>query len=303
MDILLKKSLTAKIEFRFDLQKDLWLTDIDPGDFADALTNIVINAGDAMPQGGMLSIRTENKTLKGDHAFINQHAVPGDYVCLEITDTGAGIEEEVLDKVFEPFFTTKEVGRGTGLGLSMVFGFVNRSGGDITIRSEPGHGTTCQIYLPRASQDVAEQTTISKIDLDTLRGKETILIVDDEEHLLEIAVEHLQGLGYKTLTATDGIQALNLLSERKDIDLLFSDVVMPKGINGFELAKRGVGMRPELKVLLTSGFASEGLLSKSGVDFSEDLTSQLAADLLSKPYNQEQLALKVRDTLDKDSEK
>ena len=303
MDDLLKKSMTAKIEFHFDLETDLWLTEIDPGDFADSLTNLVINAGDAMPQGGVLSISTTNKTLNDGHVFTNLSAVPGEYICLEITDTGTGIEEEVLDKVFEPFFTTKERGKGTGLGLSMVFGFVIRSGGDIAINSNPGHGTTCQVYLPRATDDDTEQATIDEIDLETLRGAETILIVDDEEDLLEIATEHLQGLGYNTLTAIDGRQALSLLSNRKDIDLLFSDVVMPKGINGFQLAKRGFAADPGLKVLLTSGFASEEFLSKSGVDFSDELTNRLAADLLPKPYSQEQLAIKVRHTLDKDTEK
>jgi len=303
MDVLLKKSMTANVEFHFDLKKDLWLTVIDPGDFTDSLTNLVINARDAMPQGGSLSISTANKTLKDDHIFTSQNAVPGDYVCLEITDTGTGIEEEMLDKVFEPFFTTKERGKGTGLGLSMVFGFVNRSGGDITISSEPGHGTTCQILLPRATDEVKEQAMIDEIDLETLRGVETILIVDDEEDLLEIAAEHLQGLGYNTLAAIDGRQALSLLSSRKDIDLLFSDVVMPKGINGFELAKRAVAMYPGLKVLLTSGFAGEGLLSRSGDEFAEEMTGPLAADLLPKPYSQKELVLNVRRTLDKDIEK
>jgi len=303
MDDLLKKSMTAKIEFHFHLTKELWLTDVDPGDFTDSLTNLVINARDAMPQGGTLSISTANKTLPNDHIFTNQNAAPGDYVCLEVTDTGTGIEEEVLDKVFEPFFTTKERGKGTGLGLSMVFGFVNRSGGDIIIKSKPGHGTTCQIYLPRARNAVIGHTMTDEIDLETLRGQETILIVDDEEQLLKIAAELLKGLGYKTLTAIDGQQALSLLESDKDIDLLFSDVVMPKGINGFELARRAVDMDSELKVLLTSGFASEESLSKSGVDFSDEITKRLAADLLPKPYNQEELALNVRLTLDKVIEK
>ena len=253
-----------------------------------------------MLQGGTLSISTANETLTNDHIFTNQSAVPGDYICLEITDTGTGIEEEVLDRVFEPFFTTKDRGKGTGLGLSMVFGFVSRSGGDITISSEPGHGTTCQIYLPRATDDATEQATIDETDLETLRGEETILIVDDEEQLLEIADELLKGLGYRTLTAIDGQQALSVLSSRTDIDLLFSDVVMPKGINGFELAKRAVSIDSGLRVLLTSGFASEQSLSKSGVDFSDEMTNRLAANLLPKPYSQEELALNVRRTLDKD---
>lgn len=302
MGDLIRKSVTTKIEFKTDLDEQLWLTDIDPGDFADTLINLVINARDAMPNGGPLRIETANITLDRNHAFVNPEIGPGDYVRLEIIDSGTGIEKDVLDKMFEPFFSTKARGQGTGLGLSMVFGFVTRSGGEVSFYSELGTGTTCRIYLPRSKGKVTEEQPADEINLETLRGNETILVVDDEELLLEVAVENLKGLGYETLVANDGEDALSLLKSHEGIDLIFSDVVMPGNINGFELANRALDFDPSLRVLLASGFTNQKALSKEGVDFRDETTRQLASALLPKPYSHQELAISVRRILDIDNE-
>jgi signal transduction histidine kinase len=298
IDNLLRKSLTRKIEVHIDLAHDLWLTEIDSSDFADTLTNLVLNARDAMAEGGRLNIKTYNTSIGDDHSFMNEEAVPGDFVCMEVEDTGTGISLDILDNVFEPFFTTKESGRGTGLGLSMVFGFVRRSAGDITIKTTPGHGTTFRVYLPKASVEGVDNDETDAADIVSLRGSETVLVVDDEENMLEVATVLLSGLGYKTLASSDGVNALAVLNENRNIDLLFTDVVMPGGIDGFELAKRARNKYPALKILLTSGFAGEAAFQKSGIDLSAVETKKLISSLLEKPYLRNELASSIRRVLD-----
>jgi len=298
MEDILEKSLTAAIEIKLNLSEDLWQTNIDPGDFADALLNLVINARDAMPQGGTLRIETTNVALGTDLHFENLEILPGDYIRLDISDTGIGMTPDIVAHAFEPFFSTKDKDKGTGLGLSMVFGFVRRSGGDITITSAPSKGATFSVFLPKSNARSNHIERSGKVNISDLLGSERILIVDDDEQLLEIAIEYLGVLGYKTLSAISGEQALEILQNETGIDLMFSDVVMPGDINGFELARRANTLDPELKILLTSGFANKDALMKSGIDFSDEFIKNLATKLVPKPYDLQSLAVKLRETLD-----
>ncbi|MCP4128701.1 MAG: PAS domain S-box protein [Gammaproteobacteria bacterium] len=290
MDSLISRSITPEVEVEHHLADDLWLTEIDSGDFDDALLNLVLNARDAMPNGGKLTIETSNKVLDATYTEINPTVVPGDYVELAVSDTGSGISRDDMEHIFEPFFTTKPHGKGTGLGMSMVFGFTQRSQGYVKVYSELGIGTTMRCYLPRSqSATNRDDTPVAKEDL-LPRGSETILVVDDEEGLLELAQQYLEELGYTTLAAASGQQALELLAQRTAIDLLFSDVVMPGGINGYELAEQAETIQPKIKVLLTSGYTNKSLLN--------NMQARFKTNLLTKPYNQSEIANRVRIILD-----
>jgi signal transduction histidine kinase/CheY-like chemotaxis protein len=296
MEELLVKSLTVAINVEHHLADDLWPVEVDPGDFQDAILNLALNARDAMSDGGSLVIETSNKVLDEDYVRRNPQGKAGEFVMLSVSDTGHGMTPEVRERVLEPFFSTKEEGKGTGLGLGMVYGFVQRSKGHMKIYSEPGEGTTIRIYLSRAHEE-GESEGKEPAQADLPRGSETILVVDDEEHLVDIAVSHLEGLGYRTVTANGGMQALEVLQGDADIDLLFSDVIMPGGMDGYELAKQAIEKRPNLKVLLTSGFTKkrEELNNEDKAVY-----AKLATNLLSKPYNQSELALSVRRVLDEE---
>jgi len=290
MEGLISKSLTPQVEVKYHLDANLCKTEIDCGDFEDALLNLVLNARDAMAGHGKLSIETFNSTLDDAYCALNPGVVAGQYVQLAISDNGSGIPAEQQANIFEPFFTTKEQGKGTGLGLSMVFGFVTRSLGHIRVYSEPDIGTTFRLYLPLSQSEVSSSEGVN-VDSAVLHGgKETILVVDDEQALRELVEELLQEVGYKVLTASDGQQALQQLEKEPGIDLLFSDVVMPGGLNGYELAEQAVAKCPGLKVLLTSGY-TEMVVARNG-------QAQFEANLLSKPYTQADLTQKIRLCLD-----
>jgi len=291
MDSLITRSVTPQVEVECQLAENLWLSNIDPGDFEDALLNLAINARDAMPDGGQFTIETSNQILDKAYAERNLHVTAGEYIEVAVSDTGVGMSAEVQEHIFDPFFTTKPQGKGTGLGMSMVFGFINRSKGHIKIYSEPGIGTTLHLYLPRAYEEgKGSLSSNHQVKSKVPHGQETILIVDDEEDLLELAQEYLMGLGYQVITATNGPQALEQLSKVKEIALLFSDVVMPGGMNGYELAERAIEKHPKLKVLLTSGFTSKALAKNGQARFN--------ARLLAKPYQTAELAQQVRMALD-----
>jgi PAS domain S-box-containing protein len=294
MQELISKSLTLKINITHSLADHLWMTHLDAGDLQDAVLNLALNARDAMPEGGELIIETANKVL--DESYVQQYpeGKVGDFVLLSVSDTGYGMTAEVRDKVLEPFFSTKEEGKGTGLGLSMVYGFVLRSGGHMNIYSEPGEGTIVRLYLPRAQEET--KTTEAELKQTSFpRGKETILVVDDEEHLVDIAVAYLESLGYQTVAALNSSQALKALADNRDIDLLFSDVIMPGGMDGYELAIQATKNQPGLKTLLTSGF------TKKREEYTNDDNAvylRLSASLLSKPYNKIDFATAIRKALD-----
>ncbi len=286
---LISRSVTPEVEVAERLSDDLWLTEIDRNDFGDTLLNLVLNARDAMPNGGRLTIETRNRVLDATYCARNPEARPGEYVQLSLTDTGTGISDEDREHIFEPFFTTKPVGKGTGLGLSMVFGFINRSHGHIDVHSQPSIGTTFDLFLPRVDEKEQLRKPGNNAD-DHLekaeRGNERILVVDDEPELLELALDFLQSQGYRVLTAGNGRQALELLENNPDISLLFSDVIMPGGISGFDLAQRAKAIHPDLKVLLTSGHTK-----KAGDHMREEF------ELLVKPYSLEALSHQVRSLL------
>ena len=220
------------------LADGLWQALADPSQLEDAILNLAVNARDAMPNGGQLVIETANAVLDEDYAAQNVEVTPGEYVAVSITDSGTGMPPEVLERVFEPFFTTKEVGRGTGLGLSMVYGFVKQSRGHVKIYSEVGHGTRITVYLPRAAVDASRRRAgVGRVSAD-LGGHETILVVEDSHAVRSVAVNILRGLGYQVREAEDGPSALAILQQPGPIDLLFTDLIMPNGISGQELLTR-----------------------------------------------------------------
>ena len=295
---LIAKSVTPSIRVEQHLADDLWSVEIDPGEFEDALLNLALNARDAMPAGGALVIETANKFL--DEAYLKRspQAKAGEFVMISLSDTGTGMTDEVIEKAFEPFFTTKEQGKGTGLGLSMVYGFVKRSGGHVKIYSEAREGTTIRLYLPRAREGASADEGTTDTEDRLPGGNETILVIDDEADLVDVAVAHLEGLGYRTFSANDGKQALKILEDHEDIDLMFSDIIMPGGLDGYKLAQAALKIRPALKILLTSGFARRREELTNGENAA---ATALAGRLLHKPYNRSELAMAVRRTLDEEN--
>jgi PAS domain S-box-containing protein len=291
---IIQRSVTPEVEVQYFLADNLQLVETNPGELEDSILNLVINARDAMPSGGKLLIETSNKTLGADYAALNSEIEAGDYVQLMLSDTGTGMDKKTLEHIFEPFFTTKPEGKGTGLGMAMVYGFVKRYNGNIKIYSESDVGTTIRLYLP--SSTASESTVITNNNQQTKlpTGNESILIVDDEVDLLQLASQYLSDLGYRTRTAENATQALKILAQDKKFDVLFSDVVMPGDMNGYELAQQATLQQANLKVLLTSGFTS-----KTAAD--SDL-AHFATHLLSKPYRKEDLAQRIRFVLDEDLE-
>jgi PAS domain S-box-containing protein len=286
---MLRRTLGEHITLSTALAREIWPTRVDPGQFQSAVVNMAVNARDAMPEGGKLVVETRNIVLDVDHTEFNPELKPGEYVQLSICDTGEGMPPEVRDRVFEPFFTTKEKGRGTGLGLAMVYGFVKQSGGHVTIYSEVGHGTTINLYFPRA--DVASvgpsaEKTIGRIDS---RARETILVVEDDERIRHLTSRRLKLIGYQVLEASDGPAALDILRHGAPVDLVFTDLIMPGGLSGREVAIHARQLKPGIKVLLTSGYAEE-------LVHGEELQrSQLK--VLRKPYQQADLVAALREVL------
>ncbi len=294
IESLIAKSLTVSIDVRLHLATDIWPVVIDVGDFEDAILNLAINARDAMPAGGVLVIETANTVVDEQDGRGHRGIDPGEYVLISLSDTGVGMTSSVASKVFEPFYTTKEEGKGTGLGLSMVYGFVQRSGGYVDLDTHPGKGTTFRIFLPRSTQDfepVAPEPTLSELP----GGTESILVVDDEPNLAETAAIMLRALGYSVHTARDSTQALEILARCPEIDLLFSDAVMPGPRDGYQLALAATADYPSLRILLTSGFMK---MRKIYINSGHPYIDRLTQSLLYKPYGQAELAKAVRQALD-----
>ncbi len=295
IDELIARSLTVSIEVKTLLSEDLWPVKVDPGDLEDAILNLSLNAKDAMPEGGTLIIETSNKRLDDDYVTLNPRSSKGEFVMISISDDGIGIPEDLIDKVLEPFFTTKELGAGTGLGLSMVYNFVKRTGGHIKIYSELGKGTTFNIFLPRGGCVNKKDVNEVLLPTELPRGKETILIVDDEEALLDIATKNLQSLGYKVLTAANALLALNITENNNAVDLIFSDMIMPGGMDGYQLADTIHSKYPRIKILLTSGFTKT---RDERLTDDNEYMKKLVNNRLHKPYGRSELAHTVRSVLD-----
>ncbi|ODN71892.1 hybrid sensor histidine kinase/response regulator [Methylobrevis pamukkalensis] len=292
MDDILRRALGEAIEIETIIGGGLWNTYVDPGNIENALLNLSINARDAMEGRGKLTIEIGNAFLDDHYAREHADVASGQYVLLAVSDTGAGMPPELIAKVFEPFFTTKPEGKGSGLGLSMVYGFVKQSGGHVKIYSEEGEGTTIRLYLPRSTE--VEDALAPREFGPITGGEETILVAEDDAFVRQTVVETLSGLGYRVLEAADANAALAILESGLQIDLLFTDVVMPGPLKSTDLARKAVVRLPRLKVLFTSGYTENSIVHGGRLDE--------GVELLSKPYTREALARKLRDLLGKPGE-
>jgi signal transduction histidine kinase len=289
---LLRRTVGENIALETVLAGGLWITQADVNQLENAIFNLVLNARDAMANGGKVTIETANAHL--DDAYVRKLAEPvkaGQYVMISVSDTGAGMDANTLERAFEPFFTTKGIGKGTGLGLSQVYGFVRQSSGHIAIYSELGEGTTVKIYLPRyhGEVDAVEKSGASASDRKSL-GAETILVVEDDEALRLYTVEILSDLGYSVVAAGNAAAALETIGRGPDIDLLFTDIVMPGGMNGRQLADEAIRHNPKLKVLFTTGYTANAIVHHGRLD--PDV------ELITKPFTYESLGRKIRAILD-----
>lgn len=287
MDDMLRRAIGEAVEVETVVGGGLWNTFIDPAQVENALLNLAINARDAMGGQGKLTIELGNAHLDDEYARTHDEVSAGQYVMLAVSDTGSGMSSEIIDKVFEPFFSTKSEGKGSGLGLSMVYGFTKQSGGHVKIYSEVGHGTTIKLYLPRAieNEDVEVVSSAGPV----VGGTETVLVVEDDEEVRATVVEMLSDLGYRVLKAVDAASALNVVESGVPIDVLFTDVVMPGTLKSPELARKAMERLPNLVVLFTSGYTENSIVHGGRLD--------AGVELLSKPYTREALARKFRHVL------
>ncbi len=282
---LLHPTLGQQIEISPKLAADAWSAMVDPTQLTTAILNLALNARDAMPGGGKLTLETRNVYLDEGYASTQTEVAVGNYVMIAVSDTGTGIAAANLEKVFDPFFTTKEVGKGTGLGLSMVFGFVKQSGGHVKIYSEEGQGTSVKIYLPR-STGLPETAAEAQATSAAVGGDETVLVVEDDALVRRYVMTQIESLGYATLEAANGAEALDIIDNHGDIDLLFTDVIMPGGMNGRQLVDEALKRRPQLKALFTSGYTENAILHHGRLD--------AGVLLLAKPYRKPELARMIR---------
>ncbi|HEY0420163.1 MAG TPA: PAS domain S-box protein [Acetobacteraceae bacterium] len=289
MEELIRRTVGPEIEVRTELAGDLWPTLCDPNQLENALLNLCINARDAMPDGGRLTIGTANAVMD-EHGAREQDMAPGQYVAIRVTDTGTGMTPEVVGRAFDPFFTTKPLGKGTGLGLSMIYGFARQSGGQVRIASEPGKGTAMQIYLPRHwGEAEAEQRPAGPAEAPRADIGETVLIVDDEAMVRMLVTEVLQELGYAAIEAADGASGLEVLQSRARIDLLITDVGLPGGMNGRQMADAARQVRPELKVLFITGYAEGAVLGQGQLE--------AGMQVMTKPFAMEALGARIREII------
>ena len=289
---VLHRTLGEQILLETVLASGIWSIHADGNELENSLLNLALNARDAMPNGGKVTIETANCDLDDNYvAEVSEPITAGQYVMLAVTDTGTGMDDATIARAFEPFFTTKEAGKGTGLGLSQVYGFVRQSSGHIRVYSEVGEGTTVKIYLPRYT-GVHKRTAEEKKASKSLRGAdhEVILVVEDDETLRGYTTEILRELGYTVLSAADGRAAIGMLGDAKDIHLLFTDIVMPGGMNGRQVADEALKLRPGLKVLFTTGYSRNAVVHQGRLD--------PGVHLISKPFSFDDLAVKIRALLD-----
>jgi PAS domain S-box-containing protein len=294
---LIAKSLTASIFIETRLSPASLKIMVDPGDFEDSIINLCMNAHDAMPEGGNILIESFTSTLTEQYAQLNPGVEPGEYIAVRITDTGTGMSPETKEHIFEPFFSTKSCGKGTGLGLSMVFGFISRSNGHIQVQSNLNEGSCFTLYFPKSEtpQEVNDPAQLADNSKEPMpQGNETVLVVDDEGYLVEIAGTFLKRLGYKVITTTEPAEALDIIRKNSDIDLLFTDIVMPGSMNGFQLAAAAREFRSDIKILLTSGYSKANDLLTPEIARKID---DLIQNTLPKPYPHVQMAKAVRKAL------
>jgi two-component system CheB/CheR fusion protein len=287
---ILERTLDEQISIKTQLAGDLSMTLADPGQIESAILNLAINGRDAMPDGGTLTIETRNVALDSDFAATQIDVTPGEYVCLSVTDTGSGMTADTQSRAFEPFFTTKGPGAGSGLGLSMVYGFAKQSGGHVAIYSEVGQGTTVNLFLPVDIVAAGEDKAIPSKKV-SAGGNETILVVEDDPKVLRLTVARLEELNYKVVAASNGPDAMDILEKNENIELVLSDVVMPGGMTGFDVAAKALDLRPDLKILLATGYAK-------GVEPRDASAAEVEHRMLRKPYGLKDLARTLRELLD-----
>jgi signal transduction histidine kinase/FixJ family two-component response regulator len=288
-EALLRQAIGENIDLALSLSADPVIAELDPAQLETALLNLAVNARDAMPSGGKLDIRIARVERAPELLAQYSEAPPGPWIVLTIEDTGMGIPKEVLGRVFEPFFTTKETGKGSGLGLCQVYGFVSQSGGYVTIASAPNQGTRLSLYLKPSEKQPVEQRVV-EVTSEQHNGAETILVVEDDAAVLSLTSEMLGGMGYHVITASDGTQALRILESNEAINLIFTDVVMPGGKTGVQLAAEAHRLRPVVKVLLASGYTGEAL--------SHHKPDHVDLPLIAKPFHQKELGSRIRSLLD-----
>jgi signal transduction histidine kinase len=291
MSDLLGRTIGANITIETVLAGGLWQVSADPNQVENAILNLAVNARDAMPDGGKLTLETANTYLDEAYARINAEVIPGQYAMLAVSDTGIGMTPDVVEKAFEPFFTTKALGEGTGLGLSQVYGFIKQSGGHIKIYSELGEGTTVRLYLPRLRErPPAVQEDAPVVQPPPLGGQETILVVEDNDEVRAYTTDILRELGYKVFEATEGDTALSLIASEPRIKLLFTDVGLPGPFNGRQIADEARKLRSDLKILFTTGYAQNAIIHQGRLD--------PGVQLIVKPFNFASLAAKIRHIFD-----
>ena len=290
MEDLITRTVGPAIKVEVVGAAGLWPTRVDTAQLESALLNLAFNARDAMPEGGKLTIETANKWLD-NRAGQERDLPPGQYISVCVTDTGTGIPKEIADRIFDPFFTTKPIGQGTGLGLSMIHGFVRQSGGQIRVYSEPGHGTTMCLYLPRYTGEVADDVEAVDTPIPEMGAGETVLVINDEPTVRMLIVEVLEEAGYVALEAEDGPSGLKILQTDVRIDLLITDVGLPGGLNGRQVADAARLGRPDLKVLFVTGFAENAAVGNGHLE--------AGMEVITKPFVMTELANKITDMIEK----
>ena len=287
---MLRRTLGEQITVETVLGGGMWRANVDPNQLEVALINLAVNARDAMPKGGKLTLETANVYLDESYAASQVEVVPGQYVMVAVTDSGSGMTPDVMSKAFDPFFTTKDVGHGTGLGLSQVYGFAKQSGGHVKMYSEPGEGTTVKLYFPRVHAAISHDESQGTLAVARGSANETILVVEDDPDVRSYSCETLRELGYNVLEAKDGPAGLRLLDTHPQIRILFTDVGLPGGMNGRQLADEARRRKPGLRVLFTTGYAQNAIVHDGRLD--------RGVELITKPYAQAALSSKLRDMLD-----